>query len=172
VAKSDFLHTPLIQSIKKIGKEKLFILEVSINSNNINSAGMLYSCPSLMKGQNKMKTKKFFLLFTFSVVLIFTYPLFGQVRNSGKQDSSQNITQDDLKGQQSIDKERMDNAKDAKKQTKANSKRTQQVNRDAMDASRESSKAYRDEKKAQKARAKATKQNDKAVDARNKSDRN
>lgn len=125
-----------------------------------------------MNGENKMKTKMIFLVITVFVVSLSTYNLSGQTGYSGEQDTTQNMTQDEMNKQNADDQERIDNARDAKKETKAASKKTQQINRDAMDASRETSKAYREEKKAQKARNNATKQAKKAEDARRKSDSN
>lgn len=124
-----------------------------------------------MQGHLKMNTKKLFLTIAFSAVSLLTYSLYGQIGSSASNDTTQ-VTREELKQQKASDKARMDDAKDARKETRSDAKVTQQVNRDAMNASRESKKAYRNEKQAQKSRKNADKQAKKASDARLKSDNN
>ena len=87
------------------------------------------------------------------------------------------VTQNDtvteqVKNQETLDAERISNAKSDKKATKAKAKEARRVESDANDAARESKNAYRAEKKAQKSRKKADKQAESAENARNKSDQN
>lgn len=117
-----------------------------------------------MQGQNKMKTKKLFLTLLFSALTFLTYNIYGQ---TGSQDQKNEYSQT-----KESDNDRLEKAKAAKKQARADSKVTQKKNRDAMAASRESNKEYRSEKQAQKSRSNATKQAKKAADAREKSDNN
>lgn len=92
-------------------------------------------------------------------------------REQARADSIRKIDQN-LQQQESKDKYRMDNAKDAKKETRAKSKQVNRVARDASDASNQSKKALKSEKKAQRSRKNANSQAKKASDARDKSDRN
>lgn len=123
-----------------------------------------------MQERNQMKIKRIILTLAIIAMPLSTYVLYGQTGNS--QDTSGLITKYEQKQQQERDKQRLDNATEAKKETKADARHTQRVNKDAMNASHESKKAYRAEKKAQKARKNSTDQNKKAEDARRKSDRN
>jgi flagellar hook assembly protein FlgD len=118
-----------------------------------------------------MNTKKLFLTFAISAVSLLSYNVYGQIGTSNSNDTVQSARQE-LKEHQAADKTRIDDANNARKQTRSDAKVTQRVNRDAMDASREAKKAYRNEKKAQKARKNADKQAKKAADARDKSDNN
>lgn len=124
-----------------------------------------------MQGTHKMNTKKLFLTIAFSAVSLLTYNLYGQIGSSNSNDTTQ-TAREELKQHQAADKARMDDAKDARRDTRSDAKVTQQVNKDAMNASRESKKAYRNEKQAQKSRKNADKQAKKAADAREKSDSN
>lgn len=117
-----------------------------------------------------MKVKKLLLTLVIMVMPLSMVVLYGQTGTS--QDTSVINTKYEQKQQQERDKQRLNDASEAKKETKADAKHTQQVNKDAMNASRESKKAYRAEKKAQKARKNSTDQNKKALDARTKSDSN
>jgi hypothetical protein len=119
-----------------------------------------------------MKIKRFFLTMALSALSLSTFVLYGQTGSTQAQDTSSLITKYEQKQQQERDKQRLNDASEAKKETKADARQTQRVNKEAMDASKESKKAYRAEKKAQKARKNSTEQTQKAVDARKKSDRN
>lgn len=119
-----------------------------------------------------MKSKKLYLTLAFSALSLITYNLSGQIGSPDVKDTTEATASEEFKQQQADDKERLDNAKEARKETKSDAKITQQVNRDAMKASKESKKAYRSEKQAQKSRSSATKQAKKAADARDKSDSN
>lgn len=125
-----------------------------------------------MQGQNTMKIKTIFLTLAISALPLSTYVLYGQTGSPQNNDTSGIITKYEAKQQQERDKQRMNDASAAKKQSQADARQTRKVNRDAENASKESKKAYRDEKKAQKARKNSTEQAKKAADARKKSDSN
>jgi len=125
-----------------------------------------------MQGQNAMNMKKIFLTLAISALPFSAYLLYGQTGTPQTTDTSSLITKYEAKQQKERDKQRLDDASVAKKQTKADARKTKQVNRDADNASRESKKAYRDEKKAQKARKNSSDQAEKAAQARKKSESN
>lgn len=125
-----------------------------------------------MQGQNTMKIKTIFLTLAISALPLSTYVLYGQTGSPEHNDTSSLVTKQEVKQQQERDKQRMNDASAAKKQTQADARQTRQVNRDAENASKESKKAYKEEKKAQKARKNSTKQAEKAAQARKKSDSN
>ena len=117
-------------------------------------------------------------IFSFIAATLLSFESFGQdpldlkTRENARADSIRRIDQNLQNQQQSKDKYRMDNAKDASKETKAKAKEAKRVGRDATDASDQSKKALKQEKKAQRTRSKANQQAKKASDARDKSDNN
>lgn len=125
-----------------------------------------------------MNIKTIFSLFSLLIITLIAVNSYGQdpvnMQNKEKArgDSLQKMNDYLNKNQETRDAYRMDNAKEAKKVSKAKSKRVQQIENDADNASDQSKKALRAEKKAQSSRKKANQQARKASDARDKSDRN
>jgi hypothetical protein len=117
-----------------------------------------------MEGQYIMKTKKILLTLAIIAFMALTYNVYGQ---TGSEEQKNEYNQN-----QATANERLENAKAAQKQARADHKVTQKKSRDAKAASRETNKEYKSEKQAQKSRSDATKQAKKAADAREKSDNN
>ena len=122
-----------------------------------------------------MRATKFMKLkFTlFALILItgtfLTSKLYAQEQHAVTQNAT--VTEQ-INDQETLDKERMADAKSDKKATKAKAKEAQRVESDANDAARESKNAYRAEKQAQKARRTADKKAKSAEKARDKSNQN
>ena len=93
-------------------------------------------------------------------------------QEQARADSIRRINLDLKKRQESNDKYRISDAKDASKETKAKAKKLKRIERDASNASDQSKKALKDEKRAQRSRQRANSQAKKAMEARDKSDRN
>ena len=89
-----------------------------------------------------------------------------------KKDSVETATLMEAQTQDTRDKNRMADAKEDQKRTKAKAKNAQRIESDANDAARESRYAVRAERKAQKSRKQADKQEEKAAQAREKSNNN
>lgn len=87
-------------------------------------------------------------------------------------DSVETVTLREAQAQSTKDKNRMEEAKLDRKQTKAKAENAQRIEKDANDAARQSRNAVRAERRAQKARKQATRQAEKAADARDKSNSN
>jgi len=125
-----------------------------------------------------MRIRTIISMFSLLTATLLSIESYGQAPDNLKQreraraDSIRKIDQNLQQKQESKDKYRMDNAKDASKETKARAKQEKRVARDASDASDQSKKALKDEKKAQRSRKKADQQAKKASEARDKSDRN
>jgi len=99
-------------------------------------------------------------------------PLDLKTRENAREDSIRKIDQNLQNQQESKDKYKMDNAKDASNDTKAKAKEAKRLEKDATNASDQSKKALRQEKKAQRTRANADEQAKKASTARDKSNSN
>jgi hypothetical protein len=140
--------------------------------------GLLYKESCSYVGQISMKFKTVIVTVGLFALSLFACELYGQEgvelsKSEQERIDSQAKKDVQVQEQQSSDnKEAMDNAKDAKVESKANAKEAQRVGRDATAASRESKKALQMERKAQKARKNADSQSQKASDARDKSDDN
>ena len=124
-----------------------------------------------------MKLRSSILTITLSAMSLCTFQLYGQTGEVSKSeqhraDSLANQKKEMAQEQKAIDEVKMDNVKDASKETKKIAKEAQRVEREASAASRESKNALKAEKKAQKSRKAADKQAQKAEDARVKSDKN
>jgi len=108
----------------------------------------------------------------------FTTHAFAQSSNDmthterDKKDSVEAVTLMEEQAQSTKDKNRMADAKEDRKQTKAKAENAQRIESDANDAARESRYAVRAERKAQKSRKQANKQAEKAAQAREKSNNN
>jgi len=117
------------------------------------------------------------ILFLFTGMLL-SFVSYGQSpvnlkeREQARADSIRKLDQDLKQQQETKDKNRMDNAKDENKETRAKAKQSKRIERDASNASDATKKALKDERKAQRARKKANQQAKKASEARDKSDRN
>jgi hypothetical protein len=127
----------------------------------------MYFCSHAEK--NFMKQKRLLLTLAIGVFSFFTYISYGQdPMTSYEQNKSDSIQ----KNQQMLNKEVIDDAKDASRDSQVKAKEAQRVSKEADDALRQSQKALKAEQKAQKARKKADKQAKKAEESRYKSDGN
>jgi len=125
-----------------------------------------------------MKIRTIIPVFSLIAATLLSFESFGQdpldlkTRENARADSIRRIDQNLQNQQQSKDKYKMDNAKDASNDAKAKAKEAKRVEQDATNASDQSKKALKQEKRAQRTRGKADKQAKKASDARDKSDKN
>lgn len=127
---------------------------------------------------NFMNIRIIIPIFSLIAIMLLSFESFGQSpvnfkeREQARADSIRKVDRDLKKRQESKDKYRMNNAKDASKETKEKARELKRVERDASNASDQAKKALKDEKKAQRSRKKANDQAKKASEARDKSDRN
>lgn len=125
-----------------------------------------------------MKIRTIISVFSLLTATLLSLESYGQDpvdlkrREEARTDSIRKIDQNLQQQQESKDKYRMDNAKDAKKEAKAKARQEKRVQRDATNASDQSKKALRAERRAQRSRKNANQQSKKASEARDKSDRN
>ena len=127
-----------------------------------------------------MKTHRIFLTLTLSGFVLLAGDLFGQDQPQMSWAEHERIdsvqaTRDKehvIQAQKADDQNRMDDAKRAQRETRADAKETQRIDREARKAAREARLALRAERKAQKARKDADKQSDDAERAKTKSDKN
>lgn len=89
-----------------------------------------------------------------------------------KKDSLETVTLREEQIQNTKNRNRMEDAKLDRKQTRAKAENAQRIQNDADDAARESRYALRAERRAQKSRKQANQQAEKAADAREKSNNN
>ena len=125
-----------------------------------------------------MKIRIIIPIFFLAVITLLSFESYAQnpvnlrEREQVRADSIRKVDRDLRKQQESKDKNAMNDAKDARKETKGKAKELKRVERDASNASDQAKKALKDEKKAQRARKEANKQAKKALEAKDKSDRN
>jgi len=126
-----------------------------------------------------MKLKTIILTLTISVLSLCTVELYGQEKaelskaEQARMDSLRKLhIKEQAQTQEEKNSDRMTNAVNDRKTTKANAKEAKRVGKDADDAARESKGALKAEKKAQKARKQADKQAKKAAKARKTSNDN
>jgi hypothetical protein len=126
-----------------------------------------------------MKINRIFLTMTLAGLSVLTGSLHAQDLTGMKTDqevydSVQTARHEkrSATAQKVADENRMLDARNAQKETKAIAKEARRVDREASAAAREAKMAYRSERKAQKARKDADKQSRKADRAKNISDRN
>jgi hypothetical protein len=131
---------------------------------------VLYLLPALMQGNRTMKLKTVILSLTLSAPVLFAGELLAQDQRADSIQAVNNAIE--VKVQEENDAERLSDAKDERRRTKAKAKEAARVEREASDAARESKNALRTEKKAQKARKQADAQAKKASKARTKSEKN
>jgi hypothetical protein len=117
-----------------------------------------------------MKLKTVILSLTLSAPVLFAGELLAQDQRADSIQAVNNAIE--VKVQEENDAERLSDAKDERRRTKAKAKEAARVEREASDAARESKNALRTEKKAQKARKQADAQAKKASKARTKSEKN
>ena len=128
-----------------------------------------------------MKISRFFLTVTVSGLALITGELYAQDYLEGAVRTDQQVSdslqtakhQEELIiAQKAVDEDKMMDAKEAHKETKAIAKETRRIDREASAAAREAKMAYKAERKAQKARKDADRQSRKAVRAKDISDKN
>jgi hypothetical protein len=125
-----------------------------------------------------MKIRTIISVCSLVTATLLTFESYGQnpidlkKREQARSDSIRKIDQNLQQQDESKNKYRMDNAKDASEETKAEAKQEKRVERDASNASYQSKKALKKEKKAQRSRKQADKQSKKASEARDKSNSN
>jgi hypothetical protein len=122
-----------------------------------------------------MKIRTVISIFSLITVAFLSFgqdPFSLKARDQARADNIRKVDQNLQNQQESKDKSRMDNAKDASIDTKAKAKEAKRVEQDATNASDQSKKALKQEKRAQRTRSKANQQAKKASDARDKSDNN
>lgn len=127
-----------------------------------------------------MKTKRLFLTVTLVGLTLLTGKVAGQdqalmSRSEHQRMDSVQVVKDKAEvaqAQREDDANRMADAKEARRKTKAAAKETKRVDRDANAAAREAKMALRAESKAQKARQDADRQSRKATKAKERSDNN
>jgi len=125
-----------------------------------------------------MKKRIIIPIFSLIAITLLSFESYGQAtvnlkeREQVRADSIRSIDLDLKRLQESKDNYRMNDVKDASKETKEKARELKRIERDASDASRQSKRALKNEKKAQRSRKKADKQAKKALEARDKSDRN
>jgi len=121
-----------------------------------------------------MKLRTVILTFIVSALSLFTCELYAQETNemSDRQKAASDSIQKAHEMQNKLDRNAIDDAKEAKNETKIKEKEAVRIKRDASDASVQSKKALKMEKNAQKSRRSADQQSKRASDARDKSDNN
>jgi hypothetical protein len=125
-----------------------------------------------------MKYNKMIITIALGAGSLFTTHTFAQ--SSGdmtqterdRKDSVETAALTEAQVQSTKDKNRMADAKQDRKQTKAKAENAQRIENDANDAARESRYALRGERRAQKSRKQANQQAEKAANAREKSNNN
>ena len=126
-----------------------------------------------------MKINTIILTLTLGGLSLATSELYGQERadmTSGEQHRSDSLQtmyrNEQVQSQKENDEDRLDNARVARRETKAKAKEARRVEAEANSAAKESKIALRQEKMAQRNRRQADAQAEKASKARDKADRN
>jgi len=119
-----------------------------------------------------MNLKSIICTVTLGGLFFFSVESFGQSSDARAGDGLTTNRRIDSETQQENDANRMANARQARRETKAKAKEARRVEREADDAERQSKNALKTEERAQKSRKRADAQSQKASDARVKSNEN
>jgi hypothetical protein len=107
-----------------------------------------------------------------AVSALFILPAYTYAQDYNATPTPQVERRDSIQSAARADHDRMSDAKDDRRETRARSKEAKRVERDASRAARESRIQVRTERRAQRSRNEATRQAKRAADAREKSDKN